>query len=359
MTRYCCSWLLPCLFAVALIGTPPSATAHDLDDLPVGTIQNFGPDLQTIANGICRQPEGLAIDADGNLYAASNSDSATTVGYVCVINNQGKLVDTIAVPAGPGATAVGLLGELFVGDKLYVLDQADDVQPHGRILRIDPHTHAVETVASGLAFPNGMAMDRHGNIYVADSFLGAIYKLSKETSQLSLWFKDPALVSNNPNQPVGANDLAFDRNQHFLYVDNAGNRQVLRVAFEEDGSAGKLELFADGATIDKELNLPSPTALYYADGLQFDVRGNLYVMANIADEIDMFSPQGKLVHRYSGTGTNALDFNASLVFKGRLAFITNMSATDGGVNSKLSVFVAPFRGLLSDKVFPVIAADED
>jgi len=33
------------------------------------------------------------------------------------------------------------------------------------------------------------------------------------------------------------------------------------------------------------------------------------------------------------------------VFKGRLMFMTNMSATDGGVNSKLSVFAAPYRGL--------------
>jgi hypothetical protein len=37
-------------------------------------------------------------------------------------------------------------------------------------------------------------------------------------------------------------------------------------------------------------------------------------------------------------------FNASAVFKGRLMFMTNMSATDGGVNSKLSVLVAPFQG---------------
>jgi sugar lactone lactonase YvrE len=43
--------------------------------------------------------------------------------------------------------------------------------------------------------------------------------------------------------------------------------------------AGKIELFADGATIDKELHLQGPTALYFADGLQFDVKGNLYVMA--------------------------------------------------------------------------------
>jgi len=354
------SFWSPQIILAMLIGSASlPAIAQDLDDLPVGTIQNFGPNLQTIANGICRQPEGLAIDADGNLYAASNSDSATTVGYVCVINDRGQLIDTIPVPAGPGAAAVGLLGELFVGEKLYVLDQADNVQPHGRILRIDPHTHDVETVAAGLAFPNGMAIDRHGNVYVADSLLGAIFKLSKNTAQLSTWLKDPALLSNNPNQPVGANDLAFDRDQHFLYVDNAGNRQVFRVAFEQDGQAGKLELFADGAKIDAEQHLPSPTALYYADGLQFDVRGNLYVMANIANEIDMFSLDGTLVHRYRGTSNNALDFNASLVFKGRLAFITNMSATDGGINSKLSVFVAPYRGLLSDKVFPVISADRD
>jgi hypothetical protein len=72
----------------------------------------------------------------------------------------------------------------------------------------------------------------------------------------------------------------------------------------------------------------------------------------------MFSPDGRLIHRYQGAGNNALDFNASLVFKGRLMFITNMSATDGGVNSKLSVFVAPHRGL-SDKVFPVISDTGD
>jgi hypothetical protein len=59
----------------------------------------------------------------------------------------------------------------------------------------------------------------------------------------------------------------------------------------------------------------------------------------------VFSPRGELLQRYSGTGRNALDFNASPIFKGRLMFMTNMSATDGGVNSKLSVFVAPHPGL--------------
>ena len=277
MSRLASSWSLSFVLTFAVAGISLPTVAHDLDDLAVGTVRNFGPNLQTTANGLCRQPEGLAIDGDGNLYAASNSDSATTVGHVCVIND--VLVEIIAVPAGPGASAIGLLGELFEDGSLYVLDQADNLQPHGRILKIDPHTHDVTTVASGMAFPNGMAEDRRGNIYVADSLLGTIFKLSKESSQLSVWFKDAALLSRNPNQNVGANDLAFDAEQHFLYVDNAGNRQVLRVPVDEDGGAGKIELFADGATIDKELHLQGPTALYFADGLQFDVKGNLYVMA--------------------------------------------------------------------------------
>jgi sugar lactone lactonase YvrE len=332
-------------FALAIAGLSPPAIALDLDGLPVGTVQNFGPNLQTAAAGVCRQPEGLTSDPDGNLYAASNSDSATTFSYVCVINPDGNLVDIIPVPAGPGAAAVDLLGELWEKDSFYVLDQADNIKPHGRILKINPRTHEVTTVANGFEFPNGMAEDRRGNFYVADSFLGTIFKFSEHDQTVTPWLTDPTLFSQNPNQPVGANDLALDADEHFLYVSNAGNRQVLRVPIDEGGRPGKIQLFADGATIENELHLTGPVVLYYADGLQFDVEGNLYVMANITNEVDVFSPEGKLIHRYSGTGNNALDFNASAVFVGRLLFMTNMSATDGGVNSKLSVLVTPFRGL--------------
>jgi sugar lactone lactonase YvrE len=337
-------WLSPIALSLALgaISTPVFA-----QDLPVGTIVNFGPNLQTAAAGVCRQPEGIAIDHDGNFYISSNSDTATTVGHVCVINPKGQLVDIINVPANPNATTIGLIGELWEGDFLYVLDQADNIVGNGRILKINPRTHQVTNLTStsdGLAFPNDIKEDRHGNLYITDSLLGAIYKLSAEDSKLSLWFADPALVSTNPIQNVGANDLAFDVDEKYLYVDNAGNRQVFRIPFN-NGNPGSIQLFADGATLDKQLGLPSPTALFFADGMQFDVKGNLYVMANLSNEVEVFSHDGTLIHRYSGTGANALDFNASPIFKGSKLYMTNMSATDGGVNSKLSVLQAPFPGI--------------
>ena len=135
-------WSSSLCLTLALWGVSCTLLAHNLYDLPVGTILNFGPNLQTAAGGVCRQPEGLAIDPDGNFYLASNSDSATTVGHVCVIDAKGNLVDIIDVPAGPGAAAIGLVGELWEGGHLYVLDQADNIVPlcldcHDRITRRD------------------------------------------------------------------------------------------------------------------------------------------------------------------------------------------------------------------------------
>ena len=334
------------LLAVTLTASSVPSLTQEAADLPVGAIVNFGPDLETVANGVCRQPEGIAIDPDSNLYLASNSDSAITVGHVCVLDPNGNLTDIIDIAAGPGATAVPLVGELYENGFVYVLDEADDMVPHGRVLKINPRNHQVITVASGLAFPNGMAEDRYGNIYVTDSILGAIYQLvPQDNNRFTLWFQHPLLISNNPNLPVGANDLAFDADEDHLYVDNAGNRQVMRIDYHRDATPGDIEVFADGATLDQQLGLPSPTALYYADGMQFDVKGNLFVMANRADEIDMFSPAGSLIQRFAGKGANAMSFNASPIFRGSKMFITNTSAVDGGVNSKVSLFQAPFAGI--------------
>jgi sugar lactone lactonase YvrE len=324
---------------------PVASSVAQLSSVPVGTIVNFGPNLQQVAGGVCRQPEGIALDDNGNFYLASNSDSATTVGHVCVLDPKGNLVDIINVPAAPGSAAIGLVGELWEDGFVYVCDQADNVPPHGRVLKINPRTHAITTAVSGLAFPNGMAEDSAGKFYVTDSLLGRIYRFVDGVSQATVWLQDPALVSTNPNQPVGANDLAFDAGQHFLYISNAGNRQVLRVPFRSNGTPGAVQVFADGATLDAQLGLPSPTALFFADGMQFDVQGNLYVMANITNEVEVFAPNGTLTHRYSGTGVNAMSFNASPIFKGNRLYITNMSATDDGVNSKVSVMQAAFPGL--------------
>src|SRR2546426_7155019 len=59
-----------------------------------GSVQNFGPPLAAS----CHNPEGIAVDPTGNLYAASFAFQP--VANICVINRDGVLLDVIPVPAG-------------------------------------------------------------------------------------------------------------------------------------------------------------------------------------------------------------------------------------------------------------------
>ena len=127
--------------------------------------------------------------------------------------------------------------------------------------------------------------------------------------------------------------------------------KIYRIPLEKDGSAGPMQLFASGTAIDAAQH--TTEALHGADGIMFDVRGNLYVCANSAQhptpglpgEIQVLSPQAQLIARYDGVGQNDLDFPASLVFHERALYIANLALDTGGANSKLSVLGVPYSGL--------------
>jgi sugar lactone lactonase YvrE len=297
---------------LALVLSLAMSTAASADAPTVGAIRDFGPNLTSS----CPQPEGIAADPRGNIYASS----FTPAGTICVVDRTGALVDTIRV----GSPLIGMLFEQDRG--LYVLDFGN-----ASLLLVDPVTHARQVIATGLGGPNAIVRDPQRNLYVSDSFSGRIWKISSDGA-LSVWKQDPLLATAG-FPPFGANGVAFDRTGSYLYVANTGDDRIVRIAVNADGSAGAATIFATG--IDG------------ADGIAFDVRGNLYVCANQADEIAVIGTDGTRVATYRGTGSDALHFPASLVFRGRELFITNL-AFDHSFNplpdSKLSVMTAPFPG---------------
>lgn len=289
-----------------------SSTSASAAAPEVGVVQNFGPNL----TASCPQPEGIALDPRGNVYASSFG----ATGTICVIDRTGTLVDTIAI----GSPLIGMLFEQSQG--LYVLDFGK-----ASLLLVDPASHATRTIATSLGGPNALAQDRHRNLYVSDSFGGRIWKIASDGTK-TVWTQDARLTTAG-FPPFGANGVAFDRNEANLYVSNTGDDTVLRIAVNSDGSAGALSPFASG--IDG------------ADGIAFDVHGNLYVCANQADEIAVISPAGVRIATYRGSGSSALHFPASLAFRGRDLFVTNL-AFDHSFNplpdSKISVVTVPFPG---------------
>jgi sugar lactone lactonase YvrE len=306
--------------ALVLSMSQPAVAAPE-----AGSVQNFGPEL----SATCNLPEGIAVDPRGNVYASSLNIAATSgPANICVLDRSGVLVDVISVAPVPGGVAK-LLGMLFVpGEGLYVGDIGG-----GRVLRIDVGTHAATTIATGFGAPNAFARDHAGNIWVSDSFPGTITKIAPTGATTTFAYPVELAPRLGETPGFGANGLAFDRNERYLYVAETSRDEIYRVRYDA-GSLGPIDLFARGT---------AGGALDGADGIAFDVRGNLYVCSNQSDEIAVLSPEGDVIAEIRGSGANAFNSPASLVFKGRSVYVANLALFHGGPN-KVSVFTAPYPG---------------
>ncbi len=331
-------WMLSVVVAgVSTIAAPADASP------PVGTISPFTGNIATTP---CVNPEGLTVDFEGNFYTGSAQGRA--VGAVCEFDSHGMYKRSTPIVAGPGHV-VSLLGVLFEGKHtVFALDFADTLVPgggktDGRVLSVDTSSGVVTTIASGFSFPNGIAEDLRGNLYVTDSFQGTITRLSQDGSNKTVWSASP-LLAGNPAAPlpIGANGIAFDLFFQNVYVSNTSKQQIIRIPVQHDGSAGTAQVFADGNTINQTQG--TTNALDGADGIAFDLFGNLYVAANANNEIQVISPSAQLAARYANTSL-PVDVPASLVFLGNQLYFTNLSLFDGGVNSSIAVLQTQLPGL--------------
>ena len=291
-------------------------------------VHNFGPDL----SGQCNLPEGIAADGRGHIYASSlNFNAATGPANICVLDRAGNIVDLIPVAPAAASGVARLLGMLFVpGEGLYVTDIGG-----GRVIRVDVSTHVATTIATGFQAPNAIARDRHGNLWVSDSFPGTITKIAPGGATTIYAYPTELAPRAGETPGFGANGVAFDRNEHFLYVAETSRDQIYRIRVD-DGTLGTIELFAQGV---------NGGALDGADGIAFDTNGHLFVCSNQSDEIVVLDAAGRVVAEYRGSGADAMSSPASLVFVGRSLYITNLALFHGGVGQKLSVLTfAPGDG---------------
>jgi hypothetical protein len=90
--------------------------------------------------------------------------------------------------------------------------------------------------------PNGMALDdRHGFIYVADSRLSIIWRVTIADGKVTAWAAGPQLA---PHGGLGANGLKL--HDGAVWVTNTQLGTLLRILVRRDGSAGPIQTIASG-----------------------------------------------------------------------------------------------------------------
>jgi streptogramin lyase len=259
-------------------------------------------------------PEGIAADRDGNIYASGfNPLSPAGPGFVFVFDQRGQPLRTLR----PAGTSNALLGVGFNpnGD-LLVIDFGQ-----GKVFKVNPETGASSLFTAVPSGPpahglNALTFDHAGNVYISDSFQGAVWVTGPAGGAATVWKQDPLLTTSG-FPPFGANGLQFNTHESALFVANTGNDTVVRIENAGPVVGGDASVFTN--------------SINGADGLMIDEDDNVWVCANQADEIVVTDKTGKAIAKFGdfngirhGSPVGFL-FPASLVRSGDWVFVTNLS----------------------------------
>jgi sugar lactone lactonase YvrE len=242
------------------------------------------------------QPEGVAVDKRGDVFV-----SLAPLGQIRKIDRDGNET-TLAtvVPAGSGFGPLGLAvdapGNLYVAVATFnpATSGVYKIARDGSFERL-PGTGAI-------AFPNGVTLDKRGNIYVTDTILGAVWRVPASGEPAELWFQSPLLLGDGSfgfGVPLGANGIAFRHNE--LVVGNTEFGRLVRIEIEPDGSAGAFSVLAE------------EEALVAVDGIAFDVHGNVWAAVIGQSTIVSVSPTTGDVTTVA-TADDGLDWASSIAF---------------------------------------------
>jgi sugar lactone lactonase YvrE len=227
--------------------------------LPVSSAPVRAAEIETLVTfdaGAGELPEGVAVDKRGNVFVSLTAP-VSEIRKVAPDGEQTTLAELGLGGFGPLGLAVDARGNVYAAAASFdpATQGVYEITPDGTATRL-PGTGAI-------AFPNGLAFDQRGNLFVSDSS-GAVWRIPRGGSA-EVWSEDALLVgdgSAGAGAPIGANGITFRPNE--IVVGNTDLGLLVSIPILPDGSAGEVSVLQDDP------------AIFGIDGLTVDVHGTIY-----------------------------------------------------------------------------------
>jgi len=258
-----------------------------------------------------RHSTGLVQVSVGERVATSE-EAFTYVLTATVSTFAGSTQGFEDAPKGPGTAArfnnphgiaSDTAGNLYVTD--YDSHTIRKITPQGEVSTFAGNGktshNATDGTGEGARFyrPHDIALDKEGNLYVADTWNERIRKVSSSRAVTTLaGGAQPGFVNNPPSgnvvpfaYPVG---ITLDANNH-LYVVEINSHRIRKITQQGEVTtfAGSTAGYANGVGTAAQFNQPH--------GIAVDAEGNLYVTEYAGHRIRKITPQGE-VTTFAGDG---------------------------------------------------------
>ena len=229
-------------------------------------------------------PTALATDIKGNVYVADTHNSLirriTPDGTVSTFAGKPtKFVNDIKDTAGmdhPSGIAIDKHGNVFVSD--LNKDLIKKVTPEGKVSIIAGNGDRGKTDGKGSSasfyLPAGLALDGNGNLYVCDSYNNMIRKITPDGTVTTIAGRSKKGSKDGKGSTASfwhPNSLTVDKNGN-VYVADMGNNKIRKITPD-----GTVTTFT-GADKPGAGNGPIKNASFYQPyGIASDKEGNLYI----------------------------------------------------------------------------------